>query len=1112
MGERPSTVTLATDDRARIPFALIGVLLLVSSATLVGVLESRPDPETDVDPSLAMDRTAAASQTVLRDAVVRATDDAALRPVTDADTSDPWGRAIDAGDDEETFERYLALRIYLEVEQHLQAAGQEIREDTTSSVSVPPLSDSQASAEDALDRVDLEIGRDAGNDLDPGTLEVTVEDVTITVERDGRVLAERTQDVTVTVATTAFELHEKADEYEEQLDMGFFEADGHEGLGRHFAARMYPLSWARGYAQYGGAPISEVVANRHVEVMANDAVFTTQEAVFGTTDPHSERTMMNAWGCLAAKDAEELYGGTYGEQPEVVDAEDICDGLEYIYGDVEGDLPDPPDTGDLLEGTPGMDETETIEVNEMADLAFAETLADGDIEGIVEDLHEVDVSADVRQATDDHNEPSVSAPSETRRDSSNWRGPSLIEAETTSTLTVDHREHDPDATTTTTDYHTFDVRVTNEHYEKWEWDYRGNQTETGLPSSVTADATATAEFELEITLSGTHPSGDVNTNGVDNGYNTAGWPHFRTHDDYASVPEDALEELLDLDPDGDLTSQLEDEISSPEDIESASELEDEVSVTAAATVDAEPETDLILKEIAHDLATLRDELGDVEHEFERHEIVQGDPFDDLRENVDDEDQYVYEGTPGGTYDSVADKARVEARQVFLETLVDRIDDVAETHTDVQDGLEDELGDEIEATDNALAEMTDFAQDALVDDVTEQDVELEGSPLLENVTYTPSGSPTYLSLEVVEREEVPAAGEDEHAPMAAKNDNWFAVPYTEVAGDLLSRVLSVVDDDEEEVVTLRTAGEMLESAELADKVADEAELEEERGRLENEIERELENIATKVADEAGGSEHLDVDEDEVEEALIEEALPELGTVDQQAIRLGGGEGAELVRDVVKSELEPPDETPYDDDDVWKEHAASVVKYELMDEIDEGVVDGIDKSDIEEINDVVREQLEDISEEVIRERLENQKEKVEELEEKWLMNEDGQYSPNRVPSGLPITPVPGYWIATANVWDVEFKGEYARFELQASSEMPSSVGGTTYVRDGNPVEIESNDGTTHIIGETEPITFSSRTMILVVVPPSGVGVGDRTDNRIECSETWPDAGPEPHDPKC
>jgi len=300
--------------------------------------------------------------------------------------------------------------------------------------------------------------------------------------------------------------------------------------------------------------------------------------------------------------------------------------------------------------------------------------------------------------------------------------------------------------------------------------------------------------------------------------------------------------------------------------------------------------------------------------------------------------------------------------------------------------------------------------------------------------------------------------------------------------------------------------------LVDDVTEERVLGEERDDLSESLDDELTSIARDAVADVGDTDQLDVDEDELETILLGEAFPELGSVDQQAIKLGEGDGAERVRETVKEELEAPDETPYEDEEVWKEHVASVVKYELMEALDEGVLDQIDEDDIEKINEVIREELEERSEEIIRERLEEQKERVEELEEEWLRNEDGEFTPNRVPSGLPITPVPGYWIATANVWDVEVEGEYARFELRASSGTPSSVGGTTYVRDGESVKLENTDGHTHTVGTSEPITFSSRTMVLVVVPPGGVGVGDRTEERTECSETWPDVGHGPYNPDC
>jgi len=91
----PRTIRLAADDRARVPFALIGVFLFVTSVTVVGVLEARPSPETDVDTSVAMDRTAAATQTAIRDATLEATHQAAREPIIDP-AQTPYGDLVNA--------------------------------------------------------------------------------------------------------------------------------------------------------------------------------------------------------------------------------------------------------------------------------------------------------------------------------------------------------------------------------------------------------------------------------------------------------------------------------------------------------------------------------------------------------------------------------------------------------------------------------------------------------------------------------------------------------------------------------------------------------------------------------------------------------------------------------------------------------------------------------------------------------------------------------------------------------------------------------------------------------------------------------------------------------
>ena len=49
-----------------------------------------------------------------------------------------------------------------------------------------------------------------------------------------------------------------------------------------------------------------------------------------------------------------------------------------------------------------------------------------------------------------------------------------------------------------------------------------------------------------------------------------------------------------------------------------------------------------------------------------------------------------------------------------------------------------------------------------------------------------------------------------------------------------------------------------------------------------------------------------------------------------------------------------------------------------------------------------------------------------------------------------------------------------------------------------------GQSRRIGTVEPISFSGRSILLVAVPPGGIGVGDRDAEAVECSPTWPITG--------
>jgi hypothetical protein len=125
-----------------------------------------------------------------------------------------------------------------------------------------------------------------GKPTDAG-IRVRIENVSVRATRGGTTVAAATRNVTLVVETPVLALHERVQRFERRLDTGALES----GLGRRLIARLYAVTWARGYAQYSGAPIANVLGNRHVELMTNGAILKEQTNAFGASDPVGRRGM-----------------------------------------------------------------------------------------------------------------------------------------------------------------------------------------------------------------------------------------------------------------------------------------------------------------------------------------------------------------------------------------------------------------------------------------------------------------------------------------------------------------------------------------------------------------------------------------------------------------------------------------------------------------------------------------------------------------------------------------------------------------------------------------------------------------------------------------------------
>jgi len=261
-------VRLADDDRARVPFALVGVVLLVASATAAATFAGQSPVPSETRTDRAVERAQASATSALASAARTAAAEAVRNPVVAA-ANTSFGAAIDP---ENAFRDALALRVYARTERalrdHESAAG------AVSASSSLPRVETTADAERAVDRVSL---ARVGDDL----IRVTISGVRVGVERDGEVVSQATTNVATTGHSPALALRDRVQRFERLLDRGAFAGPG---LDRRLTDYLHRVVWLRGPLQYAGVPISNVLANRHVELMANRALLAVQRTAFGRED------------------------------------------------------------------------------------------------------------------------------------------------------------------------------------------------------------------------------------------------------------------------------------------------------------------------------------------------------------------------------------------------------------------------------------------------------------------------------------------------------------------------------------------------------------------------------------------------------------------------------------------------------------------------------------------------------------------------------------------------------------------------------------------------------------------------------------------------------------
>ncbi|GAA0662111.1 DUF7286 family protein [Natronoarchaeum mannanilyticum] len=1028
-------IRLADDDRGRVPFALLGVLLLVGSVTWTVALAQRGPPQIDTDADAALDRGESVVHTELRQAVARAGANAAREPVVER-SGTPFGRALSA---DAPYRDAFRVRAYRQAAVALWGVDASVG-DVSVAAELPPIEDA-ASMRDAIERVRVSEPGD-------GVVRVAFENVTLTASANGRRIDRSERTVTVTVATPALSLHERAERFQGQLDEGALDGPG---FGRRIAARLYAVAWTRGYAQYAGAPIENVVANRYVELSANSALLQTQRATIGVSDPAGREAAGRATARLGAREL--LDGAGY-------------DGERWVDG-LLGEHPAPVDGGGPIAEAAAehraadRGEETTVGVNRSADTALYRLSSgrNGDsLDAVVDEVYETDAKRIVEtELIDDGGrvDPPGTGPYWTKLDSS---------AEVASVTVSQSGGPTPDLPSGWDEYAA--------HAREIDRTVTASATWLHLNGSLrTTTETWTERYRVGVSVGGDPadsafaPSGNVHRLYRPGG--PAGGPNLD------GVPEEAVRRLVT-------------EAGGPDAVAKAA-VEDGLG-DETITVDRSPPED-VSAWLYRDLVELRESTRDVTVSVDRGRIAtDANPAAELESKI--RDRIDAEAERRRSYDSVADKARVAARIAYLERLAATLNETATHVEETSNGFEQTVDDAGAATADQLGELVDLRNEVEPAEPRSTDAAAPAGSLRLSV----DGAPPYLTLASVDRSQVAELPEGTtYHPLVAENTNVFAMPYDSNPGGVTDRVFG-----ETGTVGLRQGARALAAAEDVDGMAAEAieggELAEERRALREAVassNRVLRGTALEELRQATALDHRE------RVVVVDRALGRWGSTGDRALALVEGPAAEAIA----REAAERDDTP--DTDKFRDQLRSRLLVELSDTAESESVrlpGGVVGSTVEETQRTAKSMTEDA---ILR-----AQRNVTERAEKWI-RERIAVNATDAPAGVPVTPVPGYWYATANVWQVDVAGEYASFRIDARRGTPvgrGAVDGTTsYVRDGGNVSMDlDGDSAPERLGRATRVSFSAETTVLVVVPPGKNGVGDVDGERTEQSDGWPDPG--------
>lgn len=1019
------------DDRGRVPFALVGVVLLVSSAAFHASLGAAPaarEPATEI----ALERAGAAVPPAVRTAVRQATRRAAADPVvTPANTS--AGRALNAS---RPFRDALRLRIYLAVQDRFTATTTTERavEATATLPAVTSTRTSEVRA--AIDRIELRRTGPNGS-----RIRVRVSNVSLQARRDGAVVARERLDPTVTVDTPVLALHDRVKEYEHRLDARTVSP---ESAGARLTAGTYLVAYGRGTAQWAGAPITNVVANRHLALATDAAVYDTQARTFGARDPEWRDGMVTATQRALASD---ISGAAFEatkrrQSPRTGLAMDAL--KRHLLGGSAAQSRGA--TG------PFSRESTTVRVGRSADGAMAAMLRkpqgeERNLTGILRAAYTVDARVVARTERIDTTRSGRAGQPDRSGD---WQ---LVEKRRDTVRSA----HNGTETATTTSPHVPDDwhRLQTASHRVVERETVVRRWRDGEETATTRQHT-TRRYRVSIAVVGRHsgnglPGPQRAIRPVHERGGPLGGPNL------GDITERATAQLVtERGGYGTLARHA-----------VAGELDTEPVPVVGASPTA------LRRWVRQDLLDVHQRVRNVSVRTSRRDLatLEAEAATDLAATLEARRAELVD--PPRSYHGVADRARVAARAAYLDRVVSRLESRAEREQRARKRLNRSLIsngfpslDHIERLRATAANVTG-----------ENERRATGGP-----RFVPDATPTHLSLSDVARSRVGLRGGGDVRPLAARNTNLFTLPY----GDVVSSVL-----DTDRTVPLSTAARTLRGTRTMNVAEDpNGTFVESRAGLREAVvasNDHLRSSARAVLRRRG------VPDATRRHDIVAAGLSRWGSPSARALAFANGSAASAIA-AAAVESSP-------------RHGAggrarrTRLRLLLRDEFRRALRDEagqVSRRPVDRTGRLVRDLGSAAAEEATKRTAEHAAERAKQRAY--------DSAARTVPAGLPVLPPVAPWVATVNVWQVQVRGVHPSLVVRARGQgRPGPP--LAYERDGRPVRLDiDSDGDPDRLGRATRVAFDIETTVLVVVPPGGRGVGD-TDGNADERTGWPTPKPWP-----